>query len=157
MSIDQLKPREAFGFLTWKTSRIYANYLAARFSEANVDVTVEQWRALVPLAKIPGGVTQGRLCELLSQEKTGVSRLVAALEKRGLILREPSDEDRRVKHLSITSDGLELVERAVEIVLSYQADLVKNIDPDELETCQKVLWQLIEENLDPIARCVPNE
>jgi len=123
------------------------NELAARFSEAGVEITVEQWRALIPLFKLDG-LTQGRLCELLSQEKTGVSRLVAALEKRGLVRRESSKEDRRVKYIFITDTGRQLVDSTVDMAVACRDDLVKHVDPDELEICKRVLWQIIEPTLE---------
>lgn len=147
MVLDRLKPREALGFLTWKVSRIMTNDLATRFSEAGIEVTVEQWRALIPLYKLEG-LTQGRLCEILSQEKTGVSRLVAALEKRGLVRRESAPEDRRVKHIYITDKGRELVDSTVDMALESRAAIVEGIDPDELEVCKRVLWQIIAPTLD---------
>lgn len=123
------------------------NDLAARFVQAGVEVTVEQWRALIPLYKLDG-LTQGRLCELLSQEKTGVSRLVAALEKRELVRRESGKEDRRVKHIYITDKGRELVHSTVDMVVDCRDEQVSHIDPDELEVCKRVLWQIIEPTLD---------
>ena len=146
MVLDKLKPKESLGFLTWKVSRLLTNDLAARFAEAGIEVTVEQWRALLPLFKLDG-LTQGRLCELLSQEKTGVSRLVAALEKRGLVRREPSRDDRRVKHIYITGAGRALVESTVNMALGSRDDLVKDIDPEDLAVCRRVLWQIIEPTL----------
>ncbi|WP_343219555.1 MarR family transcriptional regulator [Pseudodesulfovibrio sp. JC047] len=118
------------------------NDLSARFAEAGLDITVEQWRALIPAYK-RDGLTQGELCEVMSQEKTGVSRLVSALEKRGLLRRESSKADRRVKFLYITEAGRTLIESSFEPVVHVLAQTVKDVDPAELAICQKVLWQII--------------
>jgi len=147
MQNDKLNPREALGFLAWKVTRLVVNDMTARFTEAGIGVTVEQWRALIPIYKMDG-LTQGQLCEVLTQEKTGVSRLVAALEKRKLIRREPGKKDRRVKSLFITKEGKELIDGSVETVLASRKGMVEGVDPDELATCYKVLWQIIKTN-DP--------
>lgn len=147
MVLDRLKPRYSLGFLTWKVSRLMTNDLAARFVEAGIEVTVEQWRALIPMFKLDG-LTQGRLCELLSQEKTGVSRLVAALEKRGLVRREASKQDRRIKHVYITDSGRELIESTLDMVIKSHDQQIEHIDPEELAICKRVLWQIIEPTLD---------
>lgn len=152
MVLDKLNPRESLGFLTWKVSRLTTNALAARFVQAGVDITVEQWRALIPLYKHEG-LSQGLLCEILSQEKTGVSRLVAALEKRGLLRRESSDEDRRVKFLYITPAGRELIDNTVDMAIESREDAIKDVDPEELRICQKVLWQIIEPTLCRAGGC----
>lgn len=142
-----MNPRESIGFLAWKVARIFANDLAARFAEAGVRITVEQWRALLPAYKADG-LTQGKLCDMLSQEKTGVSRLVAALEKHGLLRREPGDDDRRVKYIYITDKGRELVDFTIDIVLESRAEMVRPVDPEEFAVCKRVLWQIIEPHLD---------
>lgn len=152
MSIDKLNPRKALGFLTWKISRMSANDLTSRFAEAGIPVTVEQWRVLVTVAK-KQRVTQGRLCDIMSQEKTGVSRLVAALEKSGFLVRESDKDDRRVKHIQITPAGREVVESTVSLALQSRDELVADIDPDELEICLRVLWQVIHSSLDPDSEC----
>lgn len=157
MPLQELNPRGSLGFLTWKVSRILTNDLTARFADTGLDITVEQWRALIPVYK-HDGLTQGQLCEIMSQEKTGVSRLVSALEKRGLLRRDPSKEDRRVKFLFITDAGRTLMEASFDPVLEVLVKTVKDIDPAELAICQKVLWQIItsperEENLLRNADC----
>ena len=147
MIIERLKPKESLGFLSWKVARLFTNDLAARFAEAGLKITVEQWRALVPLYKLEG-LTQGRLCEMLSQEKTGVSRLVAALERRGLLTRKSDKGDRRVKLLYITEAGRELIDYSIDIVMANREAMVRNVDPEELAVCKRVLWQIILPTLD---------
>lgn len=149
MVTDRLKPRESLGFLTWKVARLFTNDLAARFAEAGIKITVEQWRALIPLYKLDG-LTQGRLCELLSQEKTGVSRLVAALERHGLLTRRSDKRDRRVKNLFITDAGRKLIDSSFEIVLDNRKVLVEHVDPEDLAVCMRVLWQIILPTLDDV-------
>lgn len=149
MVLDKLNARDALGFLSWKVARMSTNDLAARFAEAGVPVTVEQWRVLIPLAKMESGLTQGQVCLILSQEKTGVSRLVTALEKRGLLHRESCPTDRRVKHLHITDAGRRLVESTVEMAIQSRDTLVEGVDPKELEVCKRVLWQIIGRELAP--------
>lgn len=157
MTNDKLKAKDAIGFLCWKVARLSASDLSARFVEAGIDVTVEQWRALIPVYKHEG-LTQGQLCDILSQEKTGVSRLVAALEKRGMLRREPSKDDRRVKHLFITDAGRKLFDDTVDMAALSRKKLEKGIDPEELAICKRVLWQIIEPTLAPEHRCdIENE
>ncbi|QGY40161.1 MarR family transcriptional regulator [Pseudodesulfovibrio cashew] len=147
MAIDKLNPRESLGFLAWKVARLIAGDLTARFTEAGVSVSVEQWRALIPVYKVDG-LTQGRLCEILSQEKTGVSRLVAALEKRGLLVRVADEHDRRVKHLFITDEGRRLIEATADLAIENRLEVEKDIDPEDLAVCKRVLWDIIKPTLE---------
>ena len=145
--VKKLNPRESLGFLAWKVTRLLTNDLNARFHQAGVEVTVEQWRALIPVLKLDG-LTQGRLGEILSQEKTGVSRLVAALEKRGLLRRTTCSVDKRVKHVHITDAGRDLVAATIDMAIESRDEMIADIDPDELAVCMRVLWQIIEPTLD---------
>jgi len=139
---NQLDPKESLGFLTWKVSRIAANDLASRFAAAGIGVTVEQWRALIPLYKCDG-MTQGRLCEIMTQEKTGVSRLVAGLEKHGLLRRKCEESDRRVKRLFITEAGRALIDSTMDLVEAGREALVEGVAPEDLAVCKRVLWQIL--------------
>jgi len=147
MNFDKLNARDSLGFLTWKVQRLINSKLASRFAEEGVEITVEQWRALVPIYK-EHGMNQGKLCELISQEKTGVSRLVAALEKRGLVRREPSENDRRVKNLYCTEAGRGLMDATLNTTWDTLNEMVEHVGPDELAICKKVLWEIILPSLD---------
>lgn len=152
--IDKLNPKKSLGFLCWKVARLKTNDLYARFVEAGLEITVEQWRVLIPLFKA-GSMTQGKLCEILSQEKTGVSRLVAALERRGYVRREPGKEDRRVKLLHITEAGRELMGQTMSLAEANMVSREERLDPEELAVCKKVLWEIIEPTMDEC--CLPKE
>jgi len=143
MSTDRLNPRDSLGFLSWKVSRLLTNCLAARFAAEGVKITVEQWRALLPLYKFDG-LSQGELCVVLSQEKTGVSRLLAALERNGLLRRQAGEGDRRVKHIFITEAGRKLVDRTIPMALESTRMCCAHIPDADLDQCKRVLWRIIE-------------
>ncbi|MBG0790791.1 MAG: MarR family transcriptional regulator [Desulfovibrionaceae bacterium] len=152
--LNKLNPRQSLGFLTWKVARLKTNDLAARFAEAGLEITVEQWRVLIPIFKA-GSMPQGKLCDILSQEKTGVSRLAAALEKRGYVRREAGKQDRRVKTLHITDAGRELMMQTFDLAKANMISCEERLDPEELGICRKVLWEILEPTLDDA--CFPEE
>jgi DNA-binding MarR family transcriptional regulator len=54
-----------------------------------------------------------QLARVLSLDKSSVSGLVDRAEKRGLVQRMPSTDDRRAVHVSLTSSGRRTVEQVV--------------------------------------------
>jgi DNA-binding MarR family transcriptional regulator len=73
-------------------------------SEAEFDLSPAQCHVLHLIE--PGRpLPMGRLARTLSCDASNVTGLVDRLESRGLIRREPSDADRRVKVLRLTADG----------------------------------------------------
>ena len=55
---------KSLGYLTGLASRLLSNTLAARFKAADIDMTAEQWGAIVVLLN-GDGMTQGQLGEQL--------------------------------------------------------------------------------------------
>jgi DNA-binding MarR family transcriptional regulator len=87
--------------------RLKSHWTAAA---AEFDLTPAQAFALKRLE--PGKpVPMNRLVEVLLCDPSNVTGIVDKLEARGLIERQASKEDRRVKNLVITASGAELRDR----------------------------------------------
>lgn len=152
MFIGYLNPRDSLGALLHKSFRLGSNAFAMRLESAGMDVSVEQWRLLVILSRYRG-VSQSDLATLATQERTGVSRLVSGLEKKGYLRREDDRQDRRVKRLFITDEGNDMLEQTVDIAVECNAAAAEGIDPGKLQVCKDVLLQIIM-NLSDGSECV---
>jgi MarR family transcriptional regulator, organic hydroperoxide resistance regulator len=67
-------------------------------------------------------VPQTKLVETLGLDKMHVSQVVRRLEDVGLLLRQGSGEDRRVKQLSVSEKAQELLAKCFPIVEGHDAD-----------------------------------
>lgn len=89
-------------------------------------MTRTQWRVMANLGKF-GAMTAKDICTISHIEKTKVSRSVSALERAGLLLRTPSEDDRRAEFLSLTEQGMtvfrDLGHRANDYDRKLRADL----------------------------------
>jgi DNA-binding MarR family transcriptional regulator len=108
------------------------------------DLAAEAWGLLIPLVYPPRfieiahkvGVTpsilgalrflehpqpMGRMAELLHCDPSNVTGIVDALEERHLAKRKPSEADRRVKVVELTTSGKKLRARASEEMLKPPA------------------------------------
>ena len=68
---------------------------------------------LLALFKLDDGVPMKELASRLGCDASFVTVVTDALEKRGLVRREPSQRDRRVKNLRITPEGVAAKERLI--------------------------------------------
>jgi DNA-binding MarR family transcriptional regulator len=115
-----------------------------------------RWRAAVDRAVAPLGLTHAQYTTLASLRAltasgerpsqrrlagyTGlypiyVSKLVRALEQGGLLARQPDPADARAVRLTLTNRGVEVVDRAVEVVRGLHDQLTAPIGgPDSAET-----------------------
>ena len=88
-------------------------------------------------------IPMGQLAGALSCDASNVTGLVDRLESRGLIQRRPSDEDRRVKVLSLTPLGARLRAALVERMTAPPANLGK-LSAEDQRALVKLLRRLIE-------------
>jgi DNA-binding MarR family transcriptional regulator len=77
---------------------------------AGVKVSLSETMALGELSEVEA-LSQHELGRLLGLEKSTVSRLAAALERRGWIAREREPANRRVYRLQLTDDGRAVADR----------------------------------------------
>ena len=106
-------------------------------------MTRTQWRVMANLGKF-GAMTAKDICVISHIEKTKVSRAVSTLEAAGLLLRTPSDDDRRAEILNLTENGQiafrDLGHRANEYDRKLRAELGETTSA-ELITLLKLLMK----------------
>jgi len=66
---------------------------------------------LLALFKLEGGLAMKELAQRMGCDASFVTAIADTLEKRGFIRREPSQRDRRIKNLMLTSEGMTAKER----------------------------------------------
>lgn len=87
------------------------------------------------------------LSDLLMLSKSGVTRLVDRLEKRGLIERELCDRDRRVIHARLTKDGRRLLERAKPVLArSVDSFFSAHLSDDDVAALRGALKSVLQAN-----------
>lgn len=98
---------------------------------------------LLNLIKPDRPMPMGRLAGALSCDASNVTGLVDRLESRGLIQRRASDEDRRVKVLSLTPLGARLRAALLERMTAPPANL-ERLSAEERRALVRLLRRLIE-------------
>jgi len=83
------------------------------------------------------------LAEALACDASNVTGLVDRLESRGLIRREPSAEDRRVKVLELTAAGVRLRSTVLERMMK-PPDSLSRLPADEQRALVKILKHLLD-------------
>jgi DNA-binding MarR family transcriptional regulator len=94
--------------------------------------------ALVTIER-KGPLTLGQLAALERVKPPSVTRMVAALERAGLVRREPDPVDRRVARLSLTADGKRTVLRSRTRKTAYLARRLRELDDTELASLRQAL------------------
>jgi DNA-binding MarR family transcriptional regulator len=87
-------------------------------------------------------LTPTALCDALMVSTGGMTKRLAALERRGLVQREPDPNDGRSLGVALTRDGKRLVDEAVAEHAANQERLLRGLDEKELRRLSALLEKL---------------
>jgi DNA-binding MarR family transcriptional regulator len=92
-------------------------------------------RHVMVLRRLAGdeGRSQQALGDALQIPPSRMVALVDALEQRGLLIRRPSPNDRRVRTLHLTKEGRRLLGEIMEISVEHEQQLCRGLQPAERE------------------------
>jgi len=133
---------QSLGYLTGITSRLLNNTLATRFKAAGIDMTSEQWGAIIILLN-EGAMSQGQLGERLHLEKSSVSRLTNGLEKRGWIGRSKDPQDSRQRLVEATPKALDTAEQCASIARAIHDEAQRGMNEAEMCASRSLLARII--------------
>ena len=89
-----------------------------------------QLAALAALAR-HDSMTPGELAEHEKVQPPSMTRVIAVLEERGLVRREPHATDRRQVVLTVTHEGRDVVQRVRRRREAWLAQRLQELTPDE--------------------------
>jgi DNA-binding MarR family transcriptional regulator len=123
---------------------IAANLMAFGSSARNFKefgLNVGEWRIIGLLGQM-GPVTASKMAELLTQDKAGISRSIAALDARQLIVKIPNPNHKRSPHIWMSVAGMDLYERIVPVFTEQAEKFCAGLSKDEQIMFCKLLDKL---------------
>ena len=106
------------------------------------DITEQQWRVLRALVDEPDGLGVGQLAEMTFLLSPSVSRIVAALQARGLVDRAGVDHDGRRAVLTVTGAGMRLYESIAPASEAAYQRVEQRFGTKQLDQLYRLLDQL---------------
>lgn len=107
-----------------------------------IGLTLARAKVIRILAGKTSGVTQRELADELEIETATLVRLLDGLEKQGLTERRAVQDDRRTNHIFLTKGARKIVDDVRATTDAIRDDLLRDIDPKDLETATRVLNQI---------------
>jgi MarR family transcriptional regulator for hemolysin len=105
-------------------------------------VSQASWMTITVAAKAPAPLSQSELADRLAVEGATLVAMIDRLVTAGLVVREPSTTDRRIKRVLVTAAGHRLYDTVKVQATAVRKDLLANIDPRKLESATEVLEAL---------------
>jgi DNA-binding MarR family transcriptional regulator len=124
---------------------VVANAISSRASRVYLlryGIGINEWRILSILA-YEGVCTAALICEQIHLDAGAASRNIQALEKRGYIDKFADPNDGRSFKLTLTKQGAELHDKAVEVALTLQEQLLTGFSDDDASIMRELLHRLI--------------
>lgn len=94
------------------------------------DLRITQFSLLVAIA-LARSVPLTRLAEVLAMDRTTLARNLKPLERQQLVTVEASTEDRRVRVITLTAQGLEKVNEALPLWKQAQTQMLSLLGPKQ--------------------------
>ena len=116
-------------------------------------IGVPEWRVLVTLGQY-GVMTGKAIGAHTHMHKTKVSRAVALLEKRKLLLRRANRADMRESFLSLTAAGRTMYEELAPHALDFARRLTEILSAGDREAFDRALQHLTERSAELVAEVV---
>lgn len=129
-----------------KQAGVYVNILNCRlkkhlaevFKKNGINLTAEQYLVMDALWN-EGTLTQQAIAFIIQKDKNSVTQFIDNLEKKGLVTRSVSKEDRRVNNIVVTTEGMVLKDTTKQLAIDTMNEVLKDISEADLQTFVGVL------------------
>jgi DNA-binding MarR family transcriptional regulator len=134
------EPRKAVPGLIARVRMAFLDELDTRL--APLDLKATDYVVLVTLAT--GDVeTASSVCSVLAHDPGAMTRKIDALEKRGLVRRVRSAEDRRAIKLELTPEGKKLYPKALAAAVSMANEFLEGFTQAEVKALEGFLKRIL--------------
>ena len=117
---------------------------------AAFDLTAVQYAALCAIEANPQ-IDATRLSSLIAFDRSTIGDVLERMEAKGWIFRMSSAQDRRIKLVSLSREGVKLLRQVGPAVGRVQERLLAPLAPDDRVTVVKLLSQLAERHTEATA------
>jgi DNA-binding MarR family transcriptional regulator len=141
-SLKHYKVEESVGYLLGRSRTKLAKSLDLALVE--YDITHAQG-SIVLMLSTGKYSTAAELAREMYIDSASMTRMIDRLEKRGLIVRMPRGDDRRVINLRLTPDGEELAQRLPSVYVSVLNRSFSGFTPQEIDVLRGLLRKFLYE------------
>ena len=121
-----------------RSARLLRKHFLSIAADLGVEITPEQWFVLNKL-RLRDGRSQVELTEDIFGDRPNLTRMLATMERKGLVSRTPDSEDKRRMRVHLTDSGRSLHDAFAANVESQRARLFKGINTTDMATLRRVL------------------
>lgn len=134
------KPREAIGALIGLARKAMINKIDAEL--APFDVSAAQWLVVLLVGENAVASASG-LCDKLAYDPGAMTRLLDRLERKGIVRRVRSPEDRRTIQLELTESGKALYPKIISAIADVNNSVLRDFSRSEVAQLEGFLRRML--------------
>ncbi|MGO9512977.1 MAG: MarR family winged helix-turn-helix transcriptional regulator [Steroidobacteraceae bacterium] len=131
---------ERFADALHSTARAWRQAVDRRLK--SLGLSQASWMTIAVAAKARRPLSQSELADRLGVEGATMVAMVDRLVKAGLVVRQSSTADRRIKRVALTEAGNRLFDTVKNEAAAVRRELLANIDPKKLAAATELLEAL---------------
>ncbi|SFT96994.1 MarR family transcriptional regulator, transcriptional regulator for hemolysin [Kosakonia arachidis] len=140
MTEDELFARRPLGMRMAMVVRQWRATIDHALSDTGI--TQASWTVLMQLRQLGDNVSVSELAEVHGIELPPLMRTLTQLESQGLLVRTTSPYDKRIRLLTLTAEGLRLLEKITQVIEMCQERAAENIPPAQMLAFSDTLNQI---------------
>jgi DNA-binding MarR family transcriptional regulator len=144
----------SLGYIMINVSWQLKETLRKAFISKGFDVTADQFAVLLRLWE-QDGISQLELCQKTCKTKSNLTRILDSMEKRELLFRQLSKQDRRSYNIVLTDKGKDIKDNLLVIALQAQTALFEGIPDNDAKILLKTFTR-ISQNIENISHFKSN-
>lgn len=129
-----------------KTMKYIDLYIASKMAEHGINLTRQQV-ILMKFLYHDGPLPQNDLAFLTDRDKTSLTRLLSTMEKKNLVARITSPEDKRVNLVHLTKNGEKVLNEVAPILFEVIVKLQEGVSDSDQKVVIKAM-ETIQENIE---------
>lgn len=121
--------------------------LSQKFEDHGLFISTEEWAILLILWS-KGEQTPSTLADVTFRDRTTITRLIDQMVKKGIVIREHDEKDRRRVLIKASEKGRNLEQELVPIAGDMISMATNGLSPQDIETTIKTLSHMTHNLLD---------
>ena len=139
-AIETFRPSRGIGAFIGRARRTIVEAIDREL--APLDISHAQW-IVVMLLGDGAASTAAELCKILIYDPGAMTRLLDRLEKKGVLQRVRTKDDRRAVRLELTAEGKKLYPRILEALVQVFNRLLRGFSRSEVRQLEGLLKRMV--------------
>ena len=124
-----------------KTSKVSKLYSQREFDKLDFGITIDQW-VLLKIIEESRQLSQKELAEKSLRDPASITRTLDILQKKGFIIREALENNRRQYNIILTAEGANFVKEHMKVVKQHRAKSTEGFTTEEVEQLKSFLLRI---------------